>query len=819
MDRPASAEFTRSQWGALYVAVIAAAGSTLCLQLVQTRVLSSLYYNHLVYLTVTVALLGFGISGVLVAIIAPRVRRMEELAAAGLCGGAIFVPAAVGGASYLPEALPIPLILLKLLISYVLLVIPFIFFGTTLASIFMMGGKSINRLYFIDLAASAVGTLAFVFLLTPLTAEGLLWACSFASLLGFFVLSRAFGMSLRAPFQVLFLLVVGILCLHGNLIGSIPDFYKIGCPGYAKVTPEITRWTTITKIEVLTGPTYGTPPYDIKMVSQDREASTPIVSPAVYQATIDAAQGTDPKMSCPGSNFIAHPAPEDALIIGVGGGIDVTNAVAAHAKNITGIEINPETLGLLKHEYADFAVWPKRPNVELHCLDGRNYVASTTKRFDTINLTGIDTFSALSTGAYVLSENYLYTVEALKDYLRALKPDGILNIHRWNFRVPRESLRLCNLFLEASAENGNQHPEQCVMIIGADYGAGWQYRWASTLMKKEPFTQDEVNRVLGLIDREPSFALIYLPKIFPPDQQKALEEKYFQHDADYYTPNRAAFSQLIDAPSLEARHKFEDSYPYNVTPVYDNRPFFFEYHRVSEIFHPIKEPNDLGVRGVYVHYTLYILFFVTSIASYLGMIVPLHFFARDGLTIPHARALILYFAALGLGFMFIELGVIQSLNIYLGHPMYSLALVLAGLLFFTGLGSYLAGLRRAGLSTLVAQGMLGSCLVIVLWTLLMPSVIGATMGTSIFLRGSITLVSLIPLGLFMGIPFATGIRYLSDGQSRFIPWAWGINGMTSVMASILAILLAMRIGFKDVLILGALTYLVGYLVSRRFIKS
>jgi len=826
MNPTSTSKLTPFQWLALYVAVISAAGSTLCLQLVQTRVLSSLYYNHLVYLTVTVALLGFGISGVVVAIVAPRVGKLEDLAAAGLCASSIFVPFSIAAASYLPALFDSPLILVKLILGYLLLVIPFIFLGLTLASIFMIGGRSMHLLYFIDLAASAMGTIAFVLLLTPLGAEGLLWACSFATLTGFFILSKAFKMNILRPLQVFLLLLVCAVGFKGHLISSIPDFGKFGSkePFWYSLQVENTRWTTIAKIEVLDHYSFGwkflpdAPPFRMKMITQDRDAITYISPPALFEARCKSAQSSSPLINGDAISFIAHPNPIDSLIIGVGGGNDIVNALAFGAKNIVGVEINPQTISLMQHEYADYAIWPKAPNVSILCMDGRNYVASTSKKFDTINLSGIDTFAALSTGAYVLSENYLYTVEAMKNYLGALKPNGILCIFRWNFKTPRESLRLCNLFLEAARERGDQHPEKCIMIVGTQFSSNSAYRWTSMVVKNEPFTDQEVHKVLDQIDRQPPLALVYLPKIFPPEEQAALEHKFFKYDPDFYDSSRRIFASLIDAKSQDERTKFEADYPYNITPVYDNRPFFFEYHKMSEIFHN-SDPNAFGIRGIYVHYTLYFLLIITSIASYLGMILPLRFFAKEGLTVPSSKALIFFFASLGVGFMFIELGVIQSLNIYLGHPMYSLALVLAGLLFFTGVGSLVSCLRDLPVARLMKEGLLGSSAVILLWILIMPSVISATMGSSIWLRGFLTLLSLFPLGLFMGIPFATGIRYLSDGHSRFIPWAWGINGMTSVMASILAIILAMRIGFKAVLILGALTYLLGFLASRRFIKS
>jgi len=616
--------------------------------------------------------------------------------------------------------------------------------------------------------------------------------------------------------------------VRGHLINNIPDYFKIG--GFADGRRDMkalqTRWTTITKLDVMQSPDYvwnfdpQGPPMEILEITQDREAPTDISSPILYHARLRLAQSPNPHIGCEAISFIAHPNPVDSLIIGVGGGGDIINAVAFKAQHITGIEINPQTISLMQHEYADYAIWPKLPNVDLQCMDGRNYVASTSKRFDTINLSGIDTFSALSTGAYVLSENYLYTVEAMQNYLHVLKPNGILNIFRWNFHIPRESLRLCNLFLEAAKRAKNPHPEQCIMIVGTNFGKDWHWRWTSTMMKNEPFTQEEVERVLALVERDQPLALIYLPKIYPPEKQKELEDKFFAYDKDYYAPNRAAFASLIDAKSQEERTRFEESYPYNVTPVYDNCPFFFEYHKMAEVFYSgATEPNNFGVRGVYVHYTLYILLLITSVISYLGMVVPLHFYAREGLQVPSAKALIIYFSSLGLGFMFVELGIIQTLNVYLGHPMYSLALVLAGLLFFTGIGSYISGQRTISPARLIKEGMIGTSIVIVIWLLLMPLVISATIGTSIWLRGALTLISLLPLGLLMGIPFATGIRCLSEVQGRFIPWAWGINGLTSVMASILAILLAMRVGFEAVLILGALSYVIGYFASKRFIKA
>jgi SAM-dependent methyltransferase len=826
---PTSKSYSTFQWASIFLAVAVTAGTTLCLQLIQTRILSSLYYNHLVYLTVTVALLGFGMSGTLVTIVAPKVRSPEKLASWGLLGFSLSMPVCLGLTSYLPVLLEFSNVLVRLLLSYLLLTVPFVFAGVTLASIFMLGGRLMHRLYFCDLAASALGTIIFVLLLTPMTAGGLLWACSFATMIAFGVITCALNLDRRALVLSLPLLVL-YFSVQDRLLGDTPDYPKIGCKGKdCKVFQ--TRWTPITKIDVVSSSEYKTnmgldviKPMDTLTIGQDRDAPT-VISPAeLVRTRLKFAKATPPLVLCEGINFLIHPNPEEALIIGVGGGTDVVSAMAAGAKHITGIEINQVTIDLMKTTYADYALWPKLANIELLCMDGRNYAARTKKKFDTINMTGIDTFSALSTGAYVLSENYLYTVEAIRDYLRILKDDGILNIFRWNFRTARESLRLCNLFIAASLENGNQHPEKCIMVIGVGEGRGLNkgaYRWASNLMKKKPFTQEEVRRVLNHIESNPPvrLAVIYLPKVFEKAEQEYLEQKFFANDHEYYSPNRKAYEALINSPSQESRKQFEISYPYKITPVYDDCPFFFEYHKMSELFDNRTEPNGFGPRSYIVHYTLYFLLIVTALISYLGIIVPLKFFSKDGLQVPAAKSLIFLFSSLGLGFMFVELGVIQMLNVYLGHPMYSLGVVLAGLLFFTGLGSYLAGKVNLPLSKLVERGMVGSSLVILLWTLVMPAIISGTAGEDLIVRVLISLVSLLPLGLLMGIPFATGIRYLSEGKERFIPWAWGVNGLTSVMASILAILLAMRIGFRALLVVAAITYAVGYFAAKKSIGS
>ncbi|MDY6972699.1 MAG: hypothetical protein SV775_10270 [Thermodesulfobacteriota bacterium] len=809
----------------IFVAVFCAAFSTLALELVQTRVLSALFYNHVVYLTVTIALMGFGISGVLVSIVSRKLKSPDKWAAACIGGFAISSFLCLRAVSFAPVIFPGTHFLIKLVFCYAVLVIPFLCSGTALGLIFMAHGKDIYRLYFTDLAASALGAFGFSFLLRPLGGDALVWMISGVAFIGFLVYGHSSGLSKLFPVIALPIALFGLFRWGNDLVNDQPESYKVSAQIYLDhrkdVKIEKSEWTTIAKIDVLSDPVYSLLNWEkdpwapnFKMITQDGDAFTVMPGPK-WTEEIYSESRPDNAVSAQNLGYLIKRNPEEALIIGTGGGFDIVSAKAFGAKHITGVEINPATHDLVHGPYRDYLAWPTWENVSAYCAEGRHFVASTDKKFDTIVMSGIDTFSALNTGAYVLSENYLYTVEAIEDYMNALKPDGIMTIFRCLFHHPRESLRLANLFLTAAERQSIDDASLCIIVVAMDFR--WPFRFASTIFKKQPFTPEEVRTILERCKRRQEISVVYIPNVFPPDVQERVEADAFSHDTVYMEPARKAFASLLCAGSKEERNMFIDEYRHNITPVYDDRPFFFEYHKISEILSGAEE--NVGARGTFVHYVLYFLFFATAAAAFLSMIVPLYVFAREGLKVKGLWPLLGFFSSLGMGFMFLELGLIQRLNIYLGHPMHSLAVVLAGLLFFTGVGSYRAGTVQYDIRKLLKKGMIGVAISAVLWLAVMSVVIPLTLGWPLWVRILITLLSILPVGLCLGVPFATGLRYLEERYPRFIPWAWGINGITSVMGSILAILLAMRIGFKIVIFLGCITYIFGLLTMLFHLRS
>ena len=805
-----------------YFLVACVAGASLGLELIQTRILSFLYYNHVAYLTVTVALLGFGISGVFVSLFASRSRNPERMISLLAGGFAVSSFACLAAVSRIPGTFPHAPTTVKLLASYIALIIPFLFSGAVLGWVFMICAHGIGRLYAIDLASSSAAVMAFLLLLWPLGADWFVWLCAGLALIGFLLFSQQ-QLSRRSQWAVAAVCLVSLLFLNTHLIGNKPESYKwlakAYAPGIYTAKVEATQWTPITRIDLwsdsardLTFRKLSPDAADTKMITQDADAITALWGPHQVARTFQAAKRGEPTGAVSLTYFLSK-KPKDSLIIGVGGGLDMVVAKAYGAEKVTGVEINPATVALDSGPYRDFLQWPKWEGVTLVRAEGRNYLRSKRHAYDTIVMSGVDTYSALNSGAYVLSENYLYTVEAMEDYLRALKEDGTATIFRWFFfRGPRESLRLAGIFQAAAERLGIAHPDQCIMVISED--PGWSdFHWAATIMKKQPFTPAEVQEVSKAIAGNPHLSFVYMPKVFPPQIQEALERAEAERDPSINFARRVYDRLLTSTPAV--RSALVTSYPFRIDPVYDDRPFFFEYYKPgARKIDPTTFPAHLDTgRGAFAYYVLLALLVICSILCVTCILGPLWIFERRGLQVAGSVPLLLFFACLGAGYMTFELGAMQVLSVYLGDPAYSLALVLAGLLVASGVGAAISS-RLSGDVRVISFATIIIAAAIVLWLAWSSFFTARTMQLPLVFRAAATVACLFPVGMLLGIPFPTAVRALERKNRNFIAWAWGVNGVTSVLASIVAIVVAMKLGFKVVVCIAAVTYIMAMLSYR-----
>jgi hypothetical protein len=487
----------------------------------------------------------------------------------------------------------------------------------------------------------------------------------------------------------------------------------------------------------------------------------------------------------------------DTLIIGSGGGLDVLSALRIGARSVTAVEINPVIAEIVTDHYADYIgrIF-QDPRVTLHVQEGRNFAAGSPDRYDLIKITMIDSWAGAAAGAYMFSENTLYTQEAVRDYYQHLRPDGILAITR--YLTWDEALRVLNTYLEYLDEIGVTGAGDRIAIVAE---RSREKYWRATLMLRNgAFTAAE-SAVLAENARLGGATLIYAPG--RPQAELAAGE-YFD------------FMRRMLAMSSAERRQTLAGYPRDVSPSTDDRPFFFFMERFSNLLEHDTETFHAARRLALP--ILYGAFAILAVLAVLTIFGPLWLRRRD-LSIreaPRRTPVLAYFAGIGVGFMLIEISLIHRLTVFLGHPTYSFVVVLATLLLASGVGSALAHRYAERIDRQRLLGLLGGIVALALLTAatlydrlidLMWLPFGWRLFTSVVL--------LVPIGLLLGTCFPIGIRLARRSHEHLVPWAWAVNGVFSVFASAASLVIAMNLGLKAMLMVGAICYLLNMWVVAR----
>jgi spermidine synthase len=555
---------------------------------------------------------------------------------------------------------------------------------------------------------------------------------------------------------------------------------------------EFAQWNAISRVEV---DNQG----GAKAVVIDADASTYIMNADLRQW--HGSEWEKNLMSAPPALANVLRPRGDFAIIGPGGGVDVLRAVASGSSNVTGIEINPIIANtVMRERYADYSYHLyDRPDVHIHVTDGRSFIRNSQAQYDVVQMTLVDTWASTAAGAFALSENSLYTADAFREYFQHLKPDGMIAITRWEFHQPREALRVVSVAMEALHQLGVTNPARHFIVVseGELDADGIP---VVVLAKKSPFSADEEAAVIAHLEEYDDLAPLYLPS----------------------APGDNPFSALIASNNPWA---FAREYAYNVAPVTDNTPFFFFTLKTGKALgdEGIREGIDWKVNlGVVV---LGMVLLISLVAVLVFLILPMMFGAgrsgHDGSTrrwIP-----LLYFVAVGLGYILVEIAFIQRFVLFLGHPTYALTVVLFLLLLSSGAGSlvsrrWLPEPARVWLPLLLLAG------AICVHVLVLPSLLNALVGLPFALKVLISGLLLVPLGLAMGMPFPTGLRALGasvaeplvegGATGNAVEWAWAMNAASSVLGSVLAMVIAIHWGLNFTLACGAVAYLVALGLSR-----
>jgi len=759
--------------------------AALLLEVALTRLFSVVLFYHFAFLAISIALLGLGAGGVYAHLNRKKLMRIEtRTLATALCGiNALAIPVVLETVLHIPVSLALTWNnLVKLTVLYLCAAIPFFLTGLLFSVVFAREAHAITRLYGADLLGGALACVSVVPLLNLIGGPNAILCAGMAmALAGTIWATSSRWRKLFGALAGIFLLLITV-----NHSGRIIDVVYAKGMFRDKAWVEFVHWNAISRVEVNNQGTYG------KAIVIDADASSYImnVDPRGWQGTMWQRN----LMSAPPALANVLRPHGDYAIIGPGGGVDVLRAVANGSPSVTGIEINPIIANaVMRGRYADYSHHLyELPEVHLEVTDGRSFVRNARQPFDVVQMTLVDTWASTAAGAFALSENSLYTVEAFREYFEHLKPDGMVAITRWEFRQPREALRVVSVATEALHLLRVANPAGHFIVVSQGKLAADGIP-VVVLAKKSPFTHDEEEAVEAHLDRHPDLVGLYLPS----------------------APGENAFSALIARNDPRA---FARDYGYNVAPVDDNTPFFFFTLKTAHILGDpeLRQAIDWKVNlGVVV---LGMVLAISLLAVFTFLLVPMAL--RGG----RAQGMLplLYFVAVGLGYILVEIAFIQRFVLFLGHPTYALTVVVFLLLLSSGAGSVVSRrwLPDSPGAWIPLAGLIAALAV---YTWVLTGLLTALVGLPFMAKFVVSSVVLVPLAFAMGMPFPTGLRLLAQTAALELPatefgepasreghaleWAWAMNAAASVLGSVLAMVIAIHFGLNVTLACGAGAYL------------
>lgn len=811
--------------GAQLVGLALAACASLVAEVALTRIFSFTYWYHFAYLLIGVALLGVGAAGSLLIVcprylLAPQSTRRVSTTLVAACA-VIVILVIVSQVPFDPAGLlERPTASLPLILLYVALLIPFLCTGLIVADLLACHPDDAPRIYAVDLIGAGFGCFLAVQLLwavegisTILASAGLFLAATLCFLSG----ARHAGTWAAVVITAWIVIAIGVggsnLLPMGPAPGKAMHHFL---HGEDETQLEFSRWTPINRVDVIAwdeedrsrqlgmlslwgmSPRYhGSFPVQ-KYIAQDGDACT-----SMYRDSGDPGEFEFLHHNILSAPYLLRKEPK-TLIIGLGGGTDVRVALQKGASHITGVDINPVMVDLVQNRYREWTnSLYQQDGVEIHVAEGRSFVRRTDEHYDLIQLTGVDTLAALSSGAYVLSESYLYTVEAAQDLLRRLTPNGILTLTvaeedltfggtlPTDLTLPRFTARLLSVLRTALEREGVARVEDHWVVLTTRHPT-LGVKLVSILTKREPFVAEEIAEYRRFVEAM-DFVSWYHPGMAPNDNPVSRFVQFEPADRE----------QFFNAAVLDLR------------ATTDRRPFFFNYYKWRSLLSGWELQKGRPGRSFAEGQAVLLIMLAQGIVFSLALIiVPLFWLRTDVLSSARAfTSIAAFFAALGFGFIFIEISLIQKLTLFLGYPTYSLSCVLAAMLVYSGLGSLSTRrLAEAELGAALRKSLIFLFVVVLLLTTAYPPLLRWLLDLDLIARVLVALFLLAPVGLTLGRFLPIGIRLVNRTSPALVPWGWAINGCASVVGTTLAVIMAITVGF-DVLFLVSLAGYAGGVVA------
>lgn len=785
--------------------------ATLMLQVIQTRILSVVAWYHLAFFVISIGMFGLTAGAVWV------YQRGGRFTERTLSHDLAYFSAAFAGTTALSLALQMILVPIHLpgiapaltwVVLAVSLSVPFFFAGVVVSLALTRSPYAVGSVYGIDLLGAAAGCLGALAVLDATDGpSGVLWVAATAAAAAVLFARSGLGAAprdlpplaalLRRP-RTLLVLLAAAAALNGQDQGLRPIAVK-GNIEMLTGRPLFEEWNSFSRIAVFGTPRtvpamWGPSPrfrdsdwtVEQRRMNIDGQAGT-----ATYRFDGDIADARFLEYDVTNLAYFL-PGRGSAAVIGVGGGRDMLSARVFGVPDVTGIEINPIFVRLLTREpgFADFSGLAGLAGMTFEVDEARSWFARTERRFDLIQMSLIDTWAATGAGAYTLSENGLYTREAWRIFLDRLAPGGVFTVSRWYAPGDvNETGRMVSLAVAAALDDGAGLPRRRIFLAASG-------SIATLVLARDPFSAVEL-AALEAAAADKGYSILAGPNSEPATPVlRSLLAAGSQVELD-----RAAAAQDLD-----------------LSPPTDERPFFFNQLPFRD---PVKilrllaggAPSASGaptvgvVRGnLMATVTLALLFALSAALVLATIVVPLRPAIADaGGRLAYGGSA--YFFLIGAGFMSVEIGLLQRLSVFLGHPTYSLSVVLFSLILSTGLGSLLSErlpLDGPGKFAVWSAATGAYLLALPSW---LPAVVLPFDGATLLVRAALCVLVIAPAGLLMGYGFPTGMRLVGAVDRRPTPWFWGINGAAGVLASSLAVACSIAFGIGVTLMIAALCYL------------
>ncbi len=785
------------------VEIFAVSAATLVLEISYTRIISFKLYYYYTYLVIGLALLGLGSGAVLVAVS----RRLAAWPTRSLLRGLSLAAAAAVVAGYVAIAvMPLDTLalwsqdrsasivaVLQLVGICIGLYVSFLPIGMIIATLFARRPDQINRLYFADLAGAALACVVVVPLMAWVGPTIAIAGVAAALLLVAVRLAdRERGSS--AVWAVGIAAAVVVVLLGPQLA---PDIRTEESKGVRPGTPlAASRWSALFRVDALELP-----------------ENTLLFHDGIWGSSIWPWDGDPASLGRFDTDDRSVPfaalgqPPERLLIIGAAGGNEIAAALHFGVEEIDAVELNPETARLLRGRYADYSGHlTTQPGVRYIVGDGRSFLAESDERYDMIWFVAPDSYAAsnaASSGAFVLSESYLYTQEMLEEALAHVTDSGmvVMQFGEKDYASrPNRTSRLVATARDAYRDRGIAPFADHVAVVSST-AEGFLYGASTTMMKTTPFTADELDRIEAKVPSVPGLQARYLPGRAGDDPG-------------------APVNQLITLDDAGA-DAFIASYPYDIRPIDDNRPFFWHFTPYREALGQLTTPvENIDVEIGIGERVLLLLLGVAIVLAAVFLLGPLVVARERWRALPDKATTAPIFGLLGLAFIAFEITLIQQFALFLGYPTYSLTVTLMALLLSTGIGALVSQRWHARADRLLL--VLAAAIVALgaLYIVVTPRLVDALQSAPLPAKALIVAALCAPLGFCLGMFMPLTITLVARDRAHtteYVAWGWAINGFFSVIGSTLTTIVSMTYGFRTVLVAAVALYLVVVVLLRRLV--